>query len=198
MKHIKLLLALSLAVLMLNGFWSGKSDRELKREKKAENFQARVQRMYKSKEILKDLYVYSPEAQNMVAKSYGYATFTNIGVSLVFFSAEGGKGVAHNNHNGRNTFMNMGSAGLGLGLGGKEFSIIFLFESKKVYKRFIKSGWEANAQSDAAAKYNTKGGALSAAVTVAPGIRMYKITKNGLMLQASVLGTKYWQDGDLN
>ena len=45
----------------------------------------------------------------MVSESYGYATFTNIGVNLVFFSAEGGKALAHN----KNTYMNMASGGEG-------------------------------------------------------------------------------------
>ena len=43
-----------------------------------------------------------------------------------------------------------------------------------------------------------EGGALNAAITVAPGIRLYKLTQNGLAIQATIQGTKYWKDGDLN
>ena len=56
----------------------------------------------------------------------------------------------------------------------------------------------ANAQADAAAKAGEDGGALNAAITVAPGIRLYKLTQNGLAIQATIQGTKYWKDGDLN
>jgi lipid-binding SYLF domain-containing protein len=134
----------------------------------------------------------------MILNSYGYATFTNIGVNLVLLSAEGGKGMAHNNRTGVNTYMNMASGGLGLGLGVKDFRAVFLFEDKKTYETFVRSGWEANAQADAAAKYEETGGAINAAETVAPGIRLYKMTQSGLALQATVQGTKYWKDEELN
>jgi len=39
---------------------------------------------------------------------------------------------------------------------------------------------------------------VNASITVALGIRIYKLTKNGLALQATIQGTKYWKDGDLN
>ena len=42
------------------------------------------------------------------------------------------------------------------------------------------------------------GGALNAAITVEPGVRIYKLTKNSLALQATIQGTKYWRDQDLN
>ena len=179
---------------MFNGFWSGKTKKEIRQE----NFKAKMERQKSSNKILNDLYKYAPEAKKMVKNAYGYATFSNVGVNVIFISAEGGKGLAHNNHNGKNTYMNMASGGLGLGLGVKDFRIIFLFKNKKVYKNFVNNGWEANAQADAAAKMSEKGGAVNAAVTVAPGIRIYKLTKNGLALQATVQGTKYWKDKDLN
>ncbi len=33
---------------------------------------------------------------------------------------------------------------------------------------------------------------------VAPGIKLYQITENGLALQATIQGTKYWKDAELN
>jgi len=33
---------------------------------------------------------------------------------------------------------------------------------------------------------------------VAPGVRVYQITKNGIALQITLLGTKYYKDDDLN
>jgi len=194
MKELKLTISLILAVIAFSGFWSGKSPREIKEDNRKE----RVERLKTDNETLQLLYKYAPEAKNMIRNSYGYATFTNVGVSLVLLSAEGGKGVAHNNKTGINTYMNMASGGVGLGFGVKDFRAVFLFKDKKTYDNFVNNGWEANAQADAAAKYDEKGGALGAAETVAPGIRLYKLTQNGLALQATIQGTKYWKDEELN
>ncbi len=194
MKYLKLILGLLLIVIVFSGFWSGKTKKEVKEENRLE----RVNRITTNNETLQLLYKYAPEAKNMILNSYGYATFTNIGVNLVLLSAEGGKGMAHNNRTGVNTYMNMASGGLGFGLGVKDFRAVFLFEDKKTYDTFVRSGWEANAQADAAAKYEETGGAINAAETVAPGIRLYKMTQNGLALQATIQGTKYWKDEELN
>ena len=94
--------------------------------------------------------------------------------------------------------MNMGSGGVGPGLGVKDFRAVFLFKTKKAYDSFVNSGWEANAQADAAIKHKDDGGAINGAITVAPGVRLYKLTQTGLALQATIQGTKYWKDGDLN
>ena len=158
----------------------------------------RIERIKTSNETLQLLYKYAPEARGMLLRSYGYATFTNVGINLILLSAEGGKGLAHNNKTGVKTYMNMASGGVGLGLGVKDFRAVFLFENKKAYDTFVNSGWEANAQADAAAKLEDKGGSINAAITVAPGVRLYKLTQNGLALQATIQGTKYWKDNDLN
>lgn len=185
MKLFKLVLTLFLAVLMFSGFWSGKS-----------NTQKQKERLQDSGDILTLLYKHDKQAKKILDSAYGYATFSNIGVNLVFVSAEGGTGLAHNNKTKKTIYMNMGSGGVGLGI--KDFRAIFLFENKKVFDAFVNSGWEANAQADIAAKAGESGGAVNKSITVAPGIRLYKLTKNGLALQATIQGTKYWKDGDLN
>ena len=187
MKYIKIGVVAFVTFFMLNGFWSGESKSDLRKERKED-----------SSKILKTLYKYAPESKNMIRNSYGYATFSNIGVNLIILSAEGGTGLAHNNKTSKNIYMNMGSGGVGLGLGVKDFRAIFLFENKKVFDDFVNNGWEANAQADAAAKVGKEGGALNAAITVSPGVRLYKLTQNGLAIQATIQGTKYWKDGDLN
>jgi hypothetical protein len=65
-------------------------------------------------------------------------------------------------------------------------------------KSFVNSGWEASAQADAAAKAGEKGGAAAGAITVAPGVSLYQLTENGLALQATIQGTKYYKNDDLN
>ncbi|MDA8527706.1 hypothetical protein N9K67_02785 [Opitutaceae bacterium] len=65
-------------------------------------------------------------------------------------------------------------------------------------ERFIETGWDFSGQADAAAKSNQKGGSIEASGTVLPGMEVYQLTKNGLALQATVQGTKYWKDKELN
>lgn len=151
-----------------------------------------------SQETLKMLYKAYPNSESAIKKAYGYATFSNIGVNVIFFSAEGGSGIAVNNKTNKKTYMKMASGGVGIGLGVKDFRAIFIFDNKEVLESFVNSGWEANAQADAAAKSDNKGDSAEGAVTVQPGIKLYKLTKNGLALQATIQGTKYWKDGDLN
>ena len=62
----------------------------------------------------------------------------------------------------------------------------------------MEHGWQAGAQADAAAKAGEKGGAADSAIDVGPGVELYQLTKNGLALQATIQGTKYWKDEDLN
>ena len=150
-----------------------------------------------SQEILQMLYKKYPSAQAAVNSAYGYATFNSAGINLIFFSAEGGSGVAVRNDKER-IYMKMASGGFGIGLGVKDFKAIFIFENKKVFDDFIEHGWEANAQVDATAKADNKGAGIEGAVTVQPGVRLFKLTKTGLALQATIQGTKYWKDSKLN
>ena len=50
---------------------------------------------------------------------------------------------------------------------------------------------------DAAAKASDKGAAVGGEAVLG-GITIYQLTKSGLALQATVKGTKYWKDDDLN
>ena len=63
---------------------------------------------------------------------------------------------------------------------------------------FINEGWQGGAQADAALKSEDKGEAIATAIDVAPGIRLYQLTESGIALQATVQGTKYWKDDELN
>lgn len=149
-------------------------------------------------QTLAHLYKVHPAAKAHIQKAAGYAVFSNVGINLIFLSAAGGSGVAHDNKTGRDIFMKMVSGGLGIGLGVKDFRGVFVFASHDGLKRFIDSGWEASAQADAAAKAGGKGGAAAGAITVAPGVDLYQLTENGLALQATIQGTKYYKNDDLN
>ena len=195
MKHLKIILALLLTALMLSGFWSPKKNKQQMTKENRQDIQQRIDTNFLT---LKMLYKEVPGSKNKIFNSWGYATFSNIGVSVVFFSGESGKGVAHNNKTGQNIFMNMGSGGIGLGLGAKDFRTVFLFKTRKSFDKFVASKWDMDAQADAAAKRKEQGGAVNSAITVAKGVTMYKLTKEGLLLQATFGATKYYIDEDLN
>lgn len=147
---------------------------------------------------LKELYKLNPEAEAELANAYGYAVFGNTGVNLLLLSTARGGGLAHNNVTGEDTYMKVFSGGVGVGLGVKKFFAIFIFDNEKVFNNFVESGWAAETQADAAAKSDTQGAAASLAIPVAPGIRLYQITDVGIAAQATIQGTKYYKDKDLN
>jgi lipid-binding SYLF domain-containing protein len=149
-------------------------------------------------ETLTDLYTFHPAAKQSVAKSVGYAVFSNTGINLLLLSTGNGYGVAHDNGTGKETYMRMFTAGVGIGLGVKDFRGIFIFSTQDAFDTFVEHGWQAGAQADAAAKAGEKGGAADSAIDVAPGVELYQLTKSGLALQATIQGTKYWKDEDLN
>jgi len=189
--RIRLLLGLLAVVMIFSGFFGAK-----KNDEQIQKARQEIQKM--SRETLQMLYRYAPRARQQIKNAYGYATFSNVGINLFLLSTENGSGLAHNNKTGRDIYMKMFSGGVGVGLGVKDFRIVFVFDDKKAFDDFVNSGWEANAQADAAAKAEQKGAAASAAITVAPGVHLYKLTKNGLALQATIQGTKYWKDDELN
>jgi lipid-binding SYLF domain-containing protein len=160
-------------------------------EKKAKIQQAATQ-------TLQDLYKLQPSAQDAIQKAAGYAVFKNFGTNLLVVSTASGAGVATNNQTKQQTYMKMISGGAGLGVGVKDFRVIFVFGTDKALDQFLNSGWSGSGQADAAAKAGTSGAAYSGAVEVAPDTYVYQITKNGLALQLTIQGTKYSKDDDLN
>ena len=162
----------------------------------AESKRAEIRKM--RSETLAKLYQVHPKAKGAVASSYGYAVFSNVGINLIFASLATGRGIARDNKSGRDIFMGMGSAGVGLGLGIKDFRGIFVFKTKKAFDDFVNDGWEAGAHADAVAKDGKSGGALEGAISVAPGVELYQLTEAGLALEATIQGTKYFKDNELN
>jgi lipid-binding SYLF domain-containing protein len=149
-------------------------------------------------QTLQELYKLQPTSQAAIQKSAGYAVFNNMGTNLLLLSTARGAGIAVDTSTKQETFMKMVSAGGGLGIGVKDYRVIFVFENDKALAQFLESGWSGSAQADAAAKAGEKGAAYSGAVEVAPGVWVYEITKNGLALQLTLQGTKYYKDDDLN
>lgn len=148
-------------------------------------------------ETLTTLYKVKPQARSQIAKASGYAVFSDANVNVIFASFGGGYGVVKNNKTGKHTYMKMGEAGIGLGLGVKDFRAIFIFHDHHTMNKFIQSGWEFGGHADAAAKASDKGGAVGGEILV-DNITIYQLTESGLALQATVKGTKYWKDDALN
>jgi lipid-binding SYLF domain-containing protein len=190
----QLLLMLLIAVVAAPaaaGLFSAKGDSA--EEKRAE---VRKQR----DEILAKLYAAHPEAKEKIQKAVGYGTFNNKNMNLFLLSSGHGYGMVVDK-DGKETFMAMGSLGGGVGLGAKDLSVVFVFKDAGVMNKFIESGWQFGGEADAAAKAGDKGAAASkeaAADTGANVFEIYQLTDTGVALQATVAGTKYWKDKDLN
>ena len=58
--------------------------------------------------------------------------------------------------------------------------------------------WEFGGQTTAAAKMGEEGGAFAGAMSVSPGVWMYQLTDDGLAVELTGKGTKYYVDDDLN
>ncbi|MDO9243110.1 MAG: YSC84-related protein [Rhodocyclaceae bacterium] len=148
-------------------------------------------------EVLTELYKLRPSTRAEIAAAPGYAVFSNVNINVIFASFGGGYGVVRDNRSGRQTYMKMGEAGIGLGLGAKDFRAVFVFRDRASLDRFINSGWEFGGHADAAAKAGDKGAAVGGEALF-DGITVYQITQSGLALQATVKGMKYWKDDELN
>ena len=106
----------------------------------------------------------------------------------------GGVGVAVNKTSGERTYMKMGTGGVGLGLGGQKYQVVFFFETEKAFTSFVEKGWKADASAQAAA--GTEG--ANATTGFVNGIAVWQITDKGLMASVDITGTKYWKSKKLN
>lgn len=150
------------------------------------------------KETLQRLYKEAPDAQAKLESAPGYGVFSNANVNLVLVSAGGGYGVVVDNATRQRTYMRMALGGVGLGLGAKDYRVVMIFKDKDTMTKFVEKGWDAGANADAAAKAGEKGAEASAEGDIRKGIDIYSMTEAGLALQATVAGTKYWKDKELN
>jgi lipid-binding SYLF domain-containing protein len=151
-------------------------------------------------EILAKVYAAHPDTKDKIQKAAGYGTFNNKNLNLFLLSSGHGYGMVVDK-SGKETFMAMGSLGGGVGIGAKDLSVVFIFKNADVMKKFIDSGWQFGGEADATAKAGDKGAAASkegAADTGANVFEIYQITDTGVALQATVAGTKYWKDKELN
>jgi len=152
-------------------------------------------------EILAKLYKEKPEAREKIEKAVGYGAFNNKNMNLFLLSTGHGYGMVVDAKTGKETFMAMGSLGGGIGMGAKDLSVVFIFKTADAMKEFVEKGYQFGGQADATAKSGDKGtgaGKEGAADTAGNLFEVYQMTDTGVALQATVAGTKYWKDKDLN
>jgi lipid-binding SYLF domain-containing protein len=138
-----------------------------------------------------------PETVAEIKRAAGYAVFDNAGIHLLLFATSRGNGVAVPN-SGAPTYMKMRTVGAGPGLGVKDYQVIFVFKDPAAFRKFVEAGWDFGGEADAAAKSKDSGGAASAAGSATSDMKIYTITKKGVALQATLGGTKFSKDDDLN
>jgi len=135
----------------------------------------------------------SEKAKLLLDNSYGWAAFDNLKIAFGF-SGGAGNGVAVNLKTGDRTYMKMGTAGVGVGLGGQKYQVVFLFQDEQTFRSFVDTGWKADASASATAGSSGVGGQ----VDFVNGIAVYMLTDKGLMANADITGTKYWKNKKLS
>jgi len=163
---------------------------------KVEQQRADIQKM--ANETLERLYKTQPSAKNAIKKAAGYAVFSNFGMKIFFAGGGSGKGLAVNNKTGKNTYMKMIEVQAGLGMGIKKFRLVWVFDYQGDLDSFVNSGWEFGGQATAAAQASGQGGALAGALSISPGVWLYELTDDGLAVELTAKGTKYYKDDNLN
>lgn len=152
-----------------------------------------------AKETLAELEKTKPGVKAEIAKSAGYAVFSEVGAMVLFVGGAGGSGVAVDTKTKKRTYMNVAQASLGLGAGVKDVRTVLVFKDKTAFDQFVDKGWEASGQASAAAAAADKGGAASAGESLVnkDTMSMYQLTPTGLIAEATVAGKKFWKS-DLN
>jgi len=148
-------------------------------------------------DVLAELFQLKPDVRTQVGEAVGYGVFSSANINIILASFGSGVGVVRDNRDGQQTYMRMGEVGVGPGMGVKDFRAVFIFHDESSLDQFIDSGWTFGGQADAAAKAGDLGAAVGGE-TVIDNITVYQLTQSGLALQATVKGTRYWKDANLN
>lgn len=149
---------------------------------------------------LEKFYEAEPKLKSAVAKAPGYAVFTTYGLSF-FVGGSGGKGLVHDNKSGKNTYMEMAQASVGVQVGASESDTLIIFQTAKAMNQFVSKGWQFGGGGGAGAGAGGKtvggqsGGNSGNSIANA---KYYTLNKNGLQIGGAASGTKFWPDKDLN
>ncbi|NQY34599.1 MAG: hypothetical protein HRT37_06465 [Alteromonadaceae bacterium] len=147
--------------------------------------------------VLTKLFAEKPDTRSQINSAPGYAVFSNANVNLIFMAAGTGYGVVKSRSTSKYTYMNMAEAGIGLGIGVKDYRIVMVFHTVDAMNNFVDTGWTFGGNADASAKAGDKGASIEGEAYYGD-VTVYTFTESGLALQATVKGTKFWQDKELN
>ena len=194
---VKTVLVVTLtSAIMMGSIFSGASVWAQKKGASKEQKQAEVRKTVK--DALNSLQKVQPASKEAIQKAAGYAVFSNFGMKILFAGGGSGKGMAVNNATKKETFMKMVEVQAGLGFGVKKFRLVWVFRTEEALNTFVSSGWELGSQATASAQYDAKGAGLAGAVAIAKDVWLYQLIDDGLALELTAKGTKYYKDDDLN
>lgn len=145
-----------------------------------------------AKATLDELMSKESGVRDLYGRAAGYAVFTVTKGGFIV-SGGGGNGVAVNKTTAQHTYMRMGSAGVGLGIGGQRYSLVILFETEDRLNKFVAGGWDSSATAEAVA--GQEGVAFRSSFI--DGLAIFQVTDKGLMAWADVSGTKFWVNEEL-
>ena len=191
MKKTATILILCAAALALSAPGAIADEEKSSKELKLDSQRAKINEV--AQETLQQLFAEKPNSKDLYDEAVGWAVFDNTKVAFGI-SGGGGTGVAVSKASGKHTYMKMGTGGIGFGLGVNKFQVVFLFQNENTLKNFIEKGWQADAGATASAGKN----AAEVKTNFVNGLAIYQLTEKGLMLNADLAGTKYWQHDNLN
>jgi lipid-binding SYLF domain-containing protein len=194
---MKTVLLVTLASAIMMGFlFSAAPVWAAKKEPTKAQKQAEVRKTVN--ETLNRLYKLQPSSKGAIEKAAGYAVFSNFGMKIFVAGSGSGKGIAVQNATKKETFMKMLEVQAGLGFGVKKFRLVWVFQTEEALNSFVNSGWELGTQATASAQYDDKGAGLAGAVAISKDVWLYQLTDDGLAVEITAKGTKYYKDDDLN
>jgi lipid-binding SYLF domain-containing protein len=150
------------------------------------------------RETLAEAYQQNPALRGKLQQAAGYGVFSNVGTKLLMLSTGHGFGLVHDNATGEETYMRMAEVGAGLGAGVKRFRAVLVFHHPQTLRHFVERGWDVGADIGVAAKTDQQGTQGSLGASLQQDIEIYQFTEQGLELAATLAGTKYWKDPELN
>ncbi len=134
----------------------------------------------------------SAQVKALIESSVAHAVFDTRKISLLLTTGFGAGVMVDDS--AKRTYMKMATGGVNIGYGIQSYRVIFLFPDKDSADDFVKSGWDANADAVAAANADN----AETGLTLKNGVRVFKLDEKGQALSATLTGTKYWTDDDLN
>jgi lipid-binding SYLF domain-containing protein len=148
-------------------------------------------------DTLTTLFRDEPQARAQIEAAAGYGVFDGASQNLIVLQTSGGYGVL-TDRSGATTFMRVGGAGVGFGIGLKGYREVVIFRNSADFQRFRDTGWDAGGQAEASLTSGRRGGSLAGSQSIDLDIITYQIVDAGAALQATVGASKYWRWRELN